>query len=117
MLIPINQDFTIYQGSTFTHSWQITDSDGVDIDLTNFIVRMQIRKHYNSNIILDLDNITKNGIRILHTPNTMIDLYLMPEQTSLINANCIYDIELQDTLGDVIRFIQGNITISKEVTK
>lgn len=117
MLIPIQQNLIIYQGSSFTHTWHITDANDVDIDLTNFIIRMQIRKSYNSKAILDLDNLAKLGIRILHSPKTMIDLYLTPEQTQLIKTNCIYDIELEDTLGDVIRFIQGNITISKEVTK
>ena len=41
-------NFTIEQGTTFTRQFKYKTSEGVGIDLTNYAVRMQVRKTIDS---------------------------------------------------------------------
>jgi len=119
-MTPQQIDLVIYQGSSFKKSWEITDKDtGDPIDLTGYTARMQIRaKLKDVDFVAELT--TENGgitITVTGTETTMA-LYISATGTATIaSSSGIYDLELVDTSDDVYRFMQGDVEISKEVTR
>ena len=120
MFEPQTVNLTIYQGSSFKKSWQITDKDSANpIDLTGYTARMQIRgKLKDIDPIVDLT--TENGgITIeVAAETTTLSIYISATDTAAIEvAKGVYDLELIDTSADVYRLMEGIVTVSKEVTR
>lgn len=122
-------DFSIEQGTSFGLSIVYANSSGVPIDLSAFsCARMQ----WNTSL---------NEAKIFTTNNTNSGLYSFffgsPLSSGIINfkipatitagytfSSAVYDIELETTTEfypgggpQVIRLLQGNITILPEITK
>lgn len=107
-------DIKILQGATFSIqlSWQ--DDKGQTIDLNGYAVYMQIRSSLKEEVLVLELNTTNEGITIeqnkikIHIPATVTK--------DLRNIPCKYDLKLikNDT---AYRLIEGNVTISPEVTK
>lgn len=111
-------NLTIEQGSTFYRKLEIKDSDGVAIDLTDYSARMQIRTTYDGEIIASSIGVSPI-ISIDITPLTgIIEITISATDTAtLTNSKVIYDLEIESATGFVTRLLQGDVTISKEVTK
>ena len=117
-------NFTIEQGATFTREFKYKNSEGIAIPLTNYAVRMQIRKTVESSTSeLSITESSGNGTPAtsfdVSTTNTNeFDLIISKEDTAAMSFNtAVYDIEIQDTSGNVTRLLQGKIKLSKEVTR
>ena len=106
-------DMFIDQGSDFAIEFQISE-DGVFRDLTGFFVRAQIRlSKVSSNVAATFTCYVSDALEgkiEVTLPNS--------ESKKLFAGKYSYDIELY-TAGDatVNRIIQGNITVSSEVTR
>lgn len=111
-------NLTIEQGSTFYRKLEIKDSDDVAIDLTDYSARMQIRTTYDGEIIASSIGVSPI-ISIDITPLTgIIEITISATDTAtLTNSKVIYDLEIESATGFVTRLLQGDVTISKEVTK
>lgn len=120
-------NLTMDQGSTFglTVLWQ--DDDGNAKDLTGYSGRMQIRPSYTSNTIIESLS-TSNGEITIEASNGSIQLTLPATRTSAINATAvvtskpnksvyIYDLEMEDADGNVLKLLWGDMTVFAEVTK
>lgn len=110
------------QGATFGRVIDLQYPDPVDpeiyhpFDLENFTARMQIRRTIDSSTpIVTLT--TGNSRIILNEEPGRIRLIMSDEVTSGITTSGVYDLEIIDAGGTVSRVIQGNFTLSQEVTR
>lgn len=107
-------DFTIEQGATFSRTLALTDSSGDVFPLTGYSARMQIRKTYDSTILADsTDNLT---LTISEAEGLITMTMNATETAKLDETEAIYDLEIEND-AVTTRLIEGNVTISREVTK
>lgn len=88
------------------------------VDLSSYSARMQIRERKDSADIL-LELTTDNGRLLLGTEGA-ITFNVEADDTAALDFDCaVYDLELIEPLPStkVIRLIEGEITLSKEVTQ
>ena len=119
MITPTTIDLTIYQGATFHRTWKLTkESDGLPYNLTSWTARMQVREKKTSLETL-LDLTTENGGIIIDVTveESKYSIYISPAQTAALTNKGVYDLELVDPQGEVIRIQEGKVTLSKEVTR
>jgi hypothetical protein len=110
-------NFEIEQGATLTKPFVWKTNINNPIDITGYVARMQIRSSVKSTEIL-LELTTENDRIVLGTTEGTITLQLDAITTSNINwTKGVYDLELISADGIVTRLIQGDITVSKEVTR
>ena len=112
-----NYDFEIEQGTTLLKPIVWKDSSGTPVNLTGYTAKMQVRKSASSDeVLLELSN--TNGRITLGTSNGTITLVFSPATTSAITwSRGKYDLELTSGSGVVTRLLEGEITVSKEITK
>jgi hypothetical protein len=105
-------DLLIEKGATFRRSLVWKQGD-IAVDLTGYTARMQLRTTQGA-VVLELT--TENGRIVLQTPGR-IDLYISAvDTTNLVGVNAKYDLEM--VCGEeVVRLVQGTVTLSSEVTK
>lgn len=110
-------DFTIEQGATFNlaMTWEI---DGVAVNLTNWTARLQARVDVeDTETILSLTTDANGGITLGGALGT-ITLSRNATQTALLQTGSfVYDLELISGASTVTRLLQGELTISAEVTR
>lgn len=108
----------IDQGATLrlVFTWK-TGATQIPVDLTGYTGRMQIRSDISSpDIIKDLT--TENGGITLGGVDGKIMLYISALDTATFDfESAVYDIELIAANGDVIRILEGEVTLSPEVTR
>lgn len=108
-------NFTIDQGSTWTLQLIYEDPNGAPINLTGYTAKMQVRSKSNSSTAVLTLATGGQGITITG-PTGTINLIATDEQTGAIAAGFyVYDLEL-DNGGVITRLIQGQITLSPQVT-
>lgn len=111
------EDLIIQQGSVYLHVFSYVDSVGAAKNLTGFTARMQIRKKITS-ATPEYDSATGNDITITDAVNGKITLVIPTAVTALFTfSSGFYDIEIVDSSGEATRILQGEVTLSKEVTR
>lgn len=107
-------NINIDQGSTYNLQLEWKDENGTPIDLTGFTAKMQARYTKPTNPIA-FELTTENGGIII--VDNKINLTVTATQTGALEiVGIIYDLELYNGLN-ITRLIEGNICVSKEVTK
>jgi len=108
-------NFTMDQGSTWTVSLVYKDSDGNPIDLTGYTAKMQLRRKFDSATAALTLATGGQGI-VITGPTGTIAITATDEQTEAIDAGLyVYDLDLNNA-GIITRLIQGQATVSAEVT-
>lgn len=114
---PITHHLVIYQGATFSQTFIWKDENNTPINLTGYTARMMARTSLDAPtpfIHLTTEN---GGIALGGSAGTVI-LSMSAAATAAIVENVgLYDLELAAPGGDIVRFIQGPLTISREVTR
>ena len=109
-------NFTIEQGATFNLllTWKI---DGTPVNLTGYTARLAARVDVeDTEVILSLT--TSNGGITLGGALGTISLDQTATQTAVLQTGeFVYDLELQSGGGQVTRLVQGQLTVSAEVTR
>ncbi|MPM97973.1 hypothetical protein SDC9_145154 [bioreactor metagenome] len=114
-------DIYIEQGTTWQLDLTIQQSDGTPMDLTGYTGRCQIR----SSAITQSESATPT-VTVTDPVNGKLTLSLSAEETSAIKVNGgsyasisqqVYDVELIDGMGRVMRILNGYARISPEVTR
>ena len=109
----------IEQGATWRpdHIVMRDKQTQVPLDLTGCTARMHIRRTLpDVGTLIELT--TNNGRITLGGVAGTIALYISDEDTALLNfKSAVYDLELEYPNGDVVRLLQGGVTLSKEVTR
>lgn len=118
-LTAANLPLHIEQGATKTFGlvWSHGDSvdDATPYDLTGCTARMQIRNKVNTPVLLEAT--TENGDITLGADG-VIAVKLSDEKTDLLTVTkAVYDLEVEFPGGDVARVVEGQVTISPNVTR
>jgi hypothetical protein len=114
-MIPGKYNMVCPQGSTFNK--QLTYSiDSVNVDLTGYQARMQLReKHTSTTFQLALN--TENGGIVLGGTAGTITINIDASATSaLVAKEYVYDLELLSG-STVTRIIEGKFIVTPEVTR
>lgn len=88
-------------------------------DLTGYTARMHVRKYVNS-ATPEITLTTENDRITLGNPTPTdgtINLFIRAEDTRDLTTSGVYDIEIISPSNEVDRIIQGNFTLSLEVTR
>lgn len=113
-----NDDLLIPQGTTWAARWPVYGPDKTLADLTGWSVRSQVRLKYQRDTILHEWSTTLGNA--IASANGYVEVRLEPAESSAwtwLHTTAVYDVELTDPDGNVIRITQGEITISPEITK
>jgi len=106
-------DFDFAQGATFNRTIVIKDDVGDPLDLTGNSLAGQIRTTAQSNTIAGefvfviVDAVA--GICSWKMPSA--DSALVPAQ------QCVYDVELTQANGDIVRILEGFVNVTANVTR
>jgi hypothetical protein len=108
-------DIEIIQGSTFSLSLGLTDSESNPIDLTDYNVNAYIRYRFSDSSKLSDLNPTKT----LPYTSGLIALTIPATGTAVLPVTIArYDVEIMNTGTLVVdKVLMGEVTISPEVTK
>ena len=104
--------FTLEQGATLDRTVTVQES-GSAMDLTGYTPRMQVRDTHDSSTVLltvtcSVSNASGGILRLQSTATT----------TSGIEEGIyVYDLEIESSTGVVTRLLQGNVTVTPEVTR
>lgn len=85
------------------------------VDLTGATARMQIRAGLGGAVLLELT--TENGGLAITGPGTLTRTLSATETAALTWTDGVYDLEVEYADGTVQRYLQGAVTVSREVTK
>jgi hypothetical protein len=97
-------------GATYTVTFVYKNDDGVPFDLTDYTVQCKF-KNLMDNFVLT-PTMTKNAL------DGEVVLSLTATQTgTLVNSPYLYQIELHGPDAEVIRLVQGQVSVSPEVVK
>lgn len=104
-------NLVIDQGADFTATITLSDVNGNLIDLTGFNGRSQIRKHYTSLTAIEM-------AIYIDVPTASVTLSLPAAQTGLLSSGrYVYDVELTNIANNVVRIIEGIVTVTPQVTR
>jgi hypothetical protein len=122
--------FVIEQGATVNFELQYKDDTGTPIDLTNYSGRMQIRSSVSSPVVLlnlssslnpDGTGINFSGSNGSTPPTSgSIGIYIASCTSSMLNFDqAVYDLEIYSgsNCPYVIRLLEGQVKLSKEITR
>jgi hypothetical protein len=106
-------DLAIEQGATFRRLLRLKDSAGAVIVLTGYTVRAQIRAKVTSPDVLWSITAT-----VSNAAAGEVTLYISDEDTATFDwKSGVWDLELEQPDGDVIRLLKGKVTNDFEVTR
>jgi hypothetical protein len=116
-MIPGKLNLVCPQGSTFsrTLTYKLEETP---VNLTGYNARLQIREfNYSQGFVLGLDSSTASANIYTGGSAGTINVYIQPELTKdFVPGNYVYDLEIY-TSENVYRLVQGNFTVTAEVTK
>ena len=105
-------NFTIEQGTTFSRVLTLQEN-GSAMNLTGYSVASQMRSTHDSWSIVA----TFSG-SVTNASSGQLTLSLTHSQTSAIEeAIYVYDVEITSGAGSVTRILEGNVTVTPEVTR
>ncbi len=113
-------NFEIEQGVSFVKSLTWKDAAGAPINIAGYTIRMMARNDYgDTNPVITLSTVNPPaGITITDGANGQFQIALNAIQTAALNFTSVkYDLEMVAPGGAVIRLLQGEITLSREVTR
>lgn len=110
-------DLSIEQGANFERSIQVRNNDGTAKDLTGYSARMQVRQTYSSLVVL-VEASTANGYITINSPGGIVTINIPATITEPLDwVVAVYDVEIFTSATNVIRILQGSMSLSLEVTK
>lgn len=108
-------DITCEQGATFNRTLTVKDSNGDARDLSTYTARMQVRRTTSSSdTIVEL---TTENNRISLNSSGEIILSLPATATAALTDGGVYDLEIEDSEGNVERVVEGIFVLDLEVTR
>ena len=109
----VYSNIVVDQGTDYSASIDITDTDGDTIDLTGYSAAGQIRKTYSSSTAVDF-TVT------IADPATsgVLNIGLSNAQTNQMKAGrYVYDVEITSSGGTKTRVLEGQFEITPGVTQ
>lgn len=103
-----------YRGDSFQALPMVYKSNGSPVDLTDAVIRMQLKKENDGVAYLDLTSENNQGITI--TDPTGGAFKINKQVIDIHAGNYVYDIEF-DIDGTIETLIKGEFIITNDVTK
>lgn len=105
-------NFTLEQGATFNRQMTIKENNSA-LNLTGYTGAMQLRSSYDAStvalsITVSITNASQGILNISATSSST---------AALTEGIYVYDLELTNSSGIVTRLLQGQVTVSPEVTR
>ena len=108
----VYSNLTVDQGTDFTMSVDVTDTDGDALNLTGFTVAGQVRRSYFSTIAVNFTCAVSNAT------SGIITVSLSGTQSDAMKAGrYVYDVEITNAGGTKTRVLEGQLEIMPAVTK
>jgi len=105
-------NFTLDQGSTFSRQLTVEDNNTA-MDLSGYTGRMQMRSTHDSSTIALSFTVT-----IANAAAGKLNISASATSTAGITEGIyVYDLEIESSAGTVTRLMEGNITVTPEVTR
>lgn len=106
-------DLILYQGATFNRTLEIKDSDSNPVNLTDYSFAGQIRTSAHSGDIQ-----ATFDIQIANASTGRVTWKLSSTNSALVPAQqCVYDVEMTQANGDVVRLLEGFVDVKANVTR
>lgn len=107
----IKANINIDQGATFQTAINVTNDNEVAVNLTGYSAAAQMRKHYTSS----------NAYSFTATISPVLGIVTIAMTANTTNnlpaGRYVYDCELTDTNGAVVRLVEGIVTVTPGVTR
>lgn len=117
MIFPQKHNLYLFKGATFDYLFIWKDESGALVNLTGYTARMHMREKIDSAAPF-LSFSTSDSSILLGGAAATIQMKASAAATSAITATeGVYDLELVAPSGDVVRFLEGLVIISGEVTR
>lgn len=118
MIYPTKYNLVIVQGATFNPTFTWNNSGGTVIDLSTYTAaELQIRSSINAADPPSVDLTLGSGIT-LSTSAPNISIFIDDTETSnLTIQQGVYNLNLTDATGNVIRLLEGNVKINPTVIR
>ncbi len=110
-------DLLIEQGATLRQTFTWRGSDMTPVDLTDYTARMQIRRRKTDSVVIHEATTENGGLTMGGTEGTVLLTINDADTTAFDFVRGVYDIEVIDSDGIVTRLVEGNVELSKEVTR
>tara|TARA_E500000318_G_scaffold105256_1_gene111985 strand:+ start:45 stop:380 length:336 start_codon:yes stop_codon:yes gene_type:complete len=108
----VYSNLTVDQGTDFTASVDVTDTDGDALNLTGFTVAGQVRRSYYSSTAITLTCAVSNAT------SGIITVSLSATQSDAMKpGRYVYDVEITNSGGTKTRVLEGQLEIMPGVTK
>jgi len=107
----IKEDLVIPQGTAYSKTFSVKDSNGDLMNLSGYTANSQMRREFTSNTVtLSFTTAVDTG--------GYVTISTTPAQTSPIEARrYLYDVEINDGSDNITRIREGIITLTPEITK
>lgn len=114
-MFPARYDIRIKQGSTFYRKITAKNKNtGTLTNFTGYSARMDIRDRITKKLLVSLS--TENSSITLSSQG-VIEIKMTPIQTKkLTSIECVYDLDIISSSGDVYTYLEGIISVSFGVT-
>ena len=108
----VYSNLTVDQGTDFTMSVDVTDTDGDALNLTGFTVAGHVRRSYFSTTAVNFTCAVSNAT------SGIITVSLSGTQSDAMKAGrYVYDVEITNAGGTKTRVLEGQLEIMPAVTK
>lgn len=135
--MPTRQDFTVYQGQTWSYVYTKRDDAGDPVDLTGYTARMTVKDAYNGisqakfSTGADADggtialggaagtitlSMTATQAGALASEISVASILLTSLDLSKPSKTYLYDLELVSGAGVVTRELEGRFIVRREIT-
>ena len=101
----------IDQGSSFSTTVTITDSNGDPVDLTGYSGAAQMRKSYTSSTAYTFT------VNVGNTSGTLTLSMTANTTANIAGGRYLYDVELTNDTGLVSRVFEGIVTVNPNITR
>ena len=105
-------NFTLNQGATFTRQMTVGENNS-PLNLTGHTAAMQLRSTYDSSTVA-----LSMTAAVINATQGILSISATATATAALEEGIyVYDLELTTSAGVVTRLLQGQVTVSPEVTR
>lgn len=105
-------NFTLNQGATFNKQMTVKENNS-PLNLTGYTAAMQLRSTYDSSTVA-----LSMTAAVLNATQGILSISATATATAALEEGIyVYDLEITTSAGTVTRLLQGQVTVSPEVTR
>ena len=105
-------NFTLNQGATFSRQMTVKENNS-PLNLTGYTAAMQLRSTYDSSTVA-----LSMTAAVINATQGILSISATATATAALEEGIyVYDLEISTAAGAVTRLLQGQVTVSPEVTR